>query len=148
MRISCDAITPRRAPTQGPILRYEFRGNYCALVPNQRDIILPEDTGAFEEESRKYPSLETTGLPYCVDLTCVRHLASPVLGSLIALNARIEKAVMQPRQGARNLAEKLSLIVSEPTIFEVLVITKLDRLFGVSISREDYERALSLNFSI
>jgi len=146
MRISCDAITPRRAPTQGPILRYEFRGNYCALVPNQRDIILPEDTGAFEEESRKYPSLETTGLPYCVDLTCVRHLASPVLGSLIALNARIEKAVMQPRQEARrNLAEKLSLIVSEPTIFEVLVITRLDKLFSIHISREDYGKALVIH---
>src|SRR3989344_8131554 len=146
MRISCDAITPRRAPTQGPILKYEFRGNYCALVPNQRDIILPEDTGAFEEESRKYHSLETTGLPYCVDLTCVRHLASPVLGSLIALNARIEKAVMQPRQEARrNLAEKLSLIVSEPTIFEVLVITRLDKLFSIHISREDYGKALVIH---
>jgi len=135
---------PRKAvSSQMPVLTYELRDRYHSLTANQIDIVFPKDQEFFEEELQRHPISEFPHLPYCVDLSRVQHLAAPVLGSLIALNKRIQRAAEQPRQGTTDLCGKLSVIISEPEIFEVFVIIKLNQLFSLHVSREDYEVRLN-----
>lgn len=74
---------------------------------------------ALIDEEVEYPKL-------LLDFSNVDHLSSAALGTLIDINNRIKQ-----KNGQLRLAN------IKPQIFEVFVITKLNKLFKIASTRED-----------
>ncbi len=69
---------------------------------------------------------EKPGIHLVLDFHQVKHLSSSALGTLIRLNKRIEET-----------KGNLKISGLRPSLYEIFVITKLNRLFNIYKTREE-----------
>jgi anti-anti-sigma regulatory factor len=89
------------------------------------------------------PEQVEPGYNYCIDLSNVDHITSPGLATLITFEQEYRKAqffedIDKP--------EKLSLIVTNEKVYDILQITRLNKRFDIYTSLDDFLEVKNLSY--